>query len=222
MWVLLSLSGACAGRSPKVEGDAKALGSIKEYEEKVAVKELPVEEQKSPIETKELVSLNQPKLGLEPTAKIEVKGKHKKKKKVGATEDTTSTSEIAASSDSGTDLGPPKHLPETEDAEGFVGRRPSVDPYRVGEKITLMLTYFGVSAGDTTMEVRPFAEVNGRRAYHFFSEMKSSAVFSLFYKVADLCESFFRFRRNGSTEFYPFCHRDEANQRSTSVFRLEK
>jgi len=184
--ILLIFCANCAGRSPKVDGDTKALGSIKEYEEKVAVKELPAEEQKTPIETKELVSLNQPKLGLEPAVKVEVKGKHRKKRKMEAPEETDMTGMTSATAE----VIARKHLPETEDSEGFVGRRPSVDPFRVGEKITLMLTYFGVSAGDTTMEVKPFAEVNGRRAYHFYSEMKSSAVFSMFYKVDDYCESF--------------------------------
>lgn len=185
----LVLVTACAGRSPKVEGvtDAKSLGSIKEYEEKIEVKELPEEQQKTPVvETKEAPQLVQPKLGLEPAVKVEVKGIHKRKKK--KVEPTTEEQETPT-----VEIEPPQHLPETEDGEGFVGRRPVVDPYRVGEKVTLMLTYFGVSAGDATLEVKPFAEVNGRRAYHFYSTMKSSAVFSMFYKVDDFCESFLDF-----------------------------
>ena len=174
---------SCAGRSPKLDGDAKQLGSIKEYEEKVAVKPLPEAEQKAPPTPEESVkSLNQPKLGLEPTAKVEVKGKHRKKKIVEAAPEPEENPAVEPES--------PKHLPETEDPAGFVGRRPVVDPFRVGEKITLMMTYFGVSAGDATLEVHPFAEVNGRKAYHFYSKMVSSAVFSMFYKVDDFCESF--------------------------------
>ncbi len=81
--------------------------------------------------------------------------------------------------------------PSIEDSEGFVGRRPIKDPFRVGEKVTMMMTYFGVSAGDMVLTTKPFKEVNGRKSYHFHVGLKSSDLFSMFYLVDDWGETFF-------------------------------
>jgi hypothetical protein len=78
-----------------------------------------------------------------------------------------------------------KHMPEIEDAEGFSGRRPIVDPYRVGEKVTLSLTYFNMTAGYLDLEVLPFVEVNGKRSYTFRIMARSNSLFSRFYAVDD-------------------------------------
>lgn len=85
---------------------------------------------------------------------------------------------------------PLAHEPAIEDGEGFEGRRPKVDPFRVGEKVTLDVSYFGVSAGDMTIEVRPFAQVNGRRSYNFAGTAISTSVFAMFYAVDDWFETF--------------------------------
>jgi hypothetical protein len=85
---------------------------------------------------------------------------------------------------------PVGHEPSLEDGEGFDRRRPKKDPYRVGEKVTLDVSYFGVSAGDMTMEVRPFVEVNGRRSYTFAGTAVSTSVFAMFYAVDDWFETF--------------------------------
>jgi hypothetical protein len=170
MSLLLLVS--CAGRAPKLDNGV-TIGPIKEYEDKVAIK---------PLETPPATTVQPtvpepkatPKLGLEPAVKIEVKGKKKKK---------------GEGIEAGTEQAGAR-VPELEDTEGFNGRRPIVDPFRVGEKVTMMLTYFGVSAGDATLEVKPFVEVNGRKAYHFYSKLTSSSVFSMFYKVDDYGESY--------------------------------
>lgn len=83
-----------------------------------------------------------------------------------------------------------KHLPALEDSDGFDGRRPVVDPLRVGEKAIYSISYFAVEAGRLSLEVRPFVKVNGKKSWHFFYRGKSSSVFSLFYAVDDTAESF--------------------------------
>jgi len=80
--------------------------------------------------------------------------------------------------------------PTLEDAEGFAGRRPIVDPFRIGEKVTMMMTYFGVSAGDMILTTQPYKEVNGRKSYHFHVALRSSDLFSMFYLVDDWGETF--------------------------------
>lgn len=86
-----------------------------------------------------------------------------------------------------------KRQPELEDSAGFNGRRPIIDPLRVGEKMTFMMTYFGVSAGDMVLSIKPFVEVNGKKAYHTHIELKSSDLFSMFYSVEDSADSFIDF-----------------------------
>lgn len=89
---------------------------------------------------------------------------------------------------------PISHEPSIEDSEGFEGRRPKVDPYRVGEKVTLDVSYFGVTAGEMTLEVRPFVAVNGRKSYNFAGTALSTSVFAMFYAVNDWFESFVDFQ----------------------------
>ncbi len=87
-----------------------------------------------------------------------------------------------------------RHEPEIEGSESFIGRRPLVDPFRVGEVVTLELSYFGVVAGDMTLEVRPFKQVNRRKAYHFVGSVRSTSVFAMFYAVDDWVETFVDFQ----------------------------
>jgi hypothetical protein len=72
-------------------------------------------------------------------------------------------------------------------------RRPKKDPIWVGEKQTFDITYFGMSAGDVTFEVLPFKAIRGRKVYHIRGVAKSSKVFSLFYTLDDMIESFMDF-----------------------------
>lgn len=81
-------------------------------------------------------------------------------------------------------------LPEIESSEGFVGRRPIEDPFRVGEKVVLKLSYFNVVAGDLAIEVLPFVEVNGNKSYRFRISVKSNDLFSLVYAVDDYAETY--------------------------------
>ena len=80
---------------------------------------------------------------------------------------------------------PQKRQPELEDSEGFLGRRPLIDPFRVGEVIEHDVHYFKVSAGSLFLKVEPFVQVNGRKSYTFATEIKSSRMFSSVYSVDD-------------------------------------
>lgn len=79
----------------------------------------------------------------------------------------------------------PKREPDLEDLEGFSGRRPLIDPFRVGEEVVHDVHYFKVSAGELFLRVEPFVEVNGKKAYTFTTEIKSSSMFSTFYSAQD-------------------------------------
>lgn len=75
--------------------------------------------------------------------------------------------------------------PDIEDSEGFDGRRPIVDPYRVGEKVSFDVSFFNINAGIINLEVKPFVTVNGKKAYHFEVSGNSNSFFSRIYAVDD-------------------------------------
>lgn len=77
--------------------------------------------------------------------------------------------------------------PSIEDQEGFIGRRPIKDPFRVGEKITHEAYYnlFGFTAGILTFDTLPFVQVNGRKAYQFVIDLKTSKLFNSVYSIDD-------------------------------------
>ena len=107
--------------------------------------------------------------------------------------------------------------PRLEDDEGFDGRRPIVEPYEVGEEIIMGISYFAVEAGKFTMKVMPMVQVNGKKSYHFRYLIKSSPLFSMFYKVDDIAETFVDYET-----LVPYSyeiHADESKQqRETRTF----
>lgn len=90
---------------------------------------------------------------------------------------------------------PQRRQPEIEDDQGFNGRRPLQDPFRVGEKVIHNVSYFKVSAGLLTIETRPFAQVNGKKNYQFRTSIKSSSLFSSFYSADDSVDVLMDFDR---------------------------
>lgn len=77
--------------------------------------------------------------------------------------------------------------PSIEDAEGFLSRRPIHDPFLVGEKIKheVFYNFFKITAGEMEYSTLPFKMVNGRRAYQFEIQLKTTSMFSSFYAVDD-------------------------------------
>lgn len=85
----------------------------------------------------------------------------------------------------------PKRQPEIEDSEGFDNnRRPLVDPFKVGEKVTHQVSYLGANAGKIAFIVKPFAIVNGRKNYNFFIDIKSSSFFTRVFAVDDQIQTY--------------------------------
>ncbi|RYZ63366.1 MAG: DUF3108 domain-containing protein, partial [Proteobacteria bacterium] len=100
---------------------------------------------------------------------------------------TTKTPKAAAAAATKEVLAP---APVAANSEAASGRRPAIDPFRAGEKVTLEVSYFSVVAGDMTIETRGFAEVNGRKSYRFAGVAHSTSVFAMFYAIDDWFETF--------------------------------
>jgi hypothetical protein len=79
-----------------------------------------------------------------------------------------------------------RHQPEEiEGQEGFIGRRPIVDPFKVGERVMHNVTFLGLTAGTLTMETKPFADVNGKKSYQFQTSIATRSIFASIYTVDD-------------------------------------
>lgn len=97
-----------------------------------------------------------------------------KKKKKGAPVKTAAVSVAAPS---------PAPLP-------IPTRRPAKVPFWLGERVVYDVTYFGTPAGEFSLEVLPYKYVADRKVYHFQGVAKTSALYSLIYKVSDMVETY--------------------------------
>lgn len=184
---IILICGACS--SVLKHEHSKEILSQDEFDKQVQVKELPAESTGHPSGL--YVQLPGPPPVPAVLSTIQVPGSSRKQtKKQKKTKTIESASTIPSASTSPQVTAVMTHEPPEEDAEGFIGRRPKVDPFRIGEKVTLELSYFGVAAGEMNLEVRPFVQVNGRKSYHFVGTAVSSSVFAMFYAVDDWFETF--------------------------------
>lgn len=155
--VVFMLAAACAGKILQVDRSDEVLKND-EYDSKMEVKpaDQPPEQVVKEMSEKDL------KKSKKPSKKKDAK--------------TTKVEKTAVK-------GP--RQPTLEDSEGFDGRRPIVDPYRVGEKVTFDVSYFNINAGTINMSTKPFVTVNGKKAYHFEVSGQSNSFFSKIYAVDD-------------------------------------
>lgn len=84
----------------------------------------------------------------------------------------------------------------------FPDRRPASDPIWRSEKLVYDISYFGVQAGEFTLEALPFKYVNGRRVYHIRGTARTSKVFSIFYMLNDMAESYIDYHGLFSHRFH--------------------
>ncbi len=192
---LAATAPGCASKILKVENSDQILEN-KEYDDALDVRELDPEAGPGHPEGGLYVSGDAPAYVLPPSQQAaptttgKGKGKTPRKGPIEKTKESKS-----AKAPPGPPVSPPspvpaRRQPEIEDAEGFSGRRPVVDPFRAGESVTLEASYFNVVAGDITLQVRPFKVVNGRKSYHFAGIARSTSVFAVFYAVDDFMETF--------------------------------
>lgn len=120
---------------------------------------------------------NVPPAEIKKNAKTKKELKDKKGKVITAVDALTAPATTGAIS---------RRQPDLEDDEGFGGgRRPLVDPFRVGEEVVHDVRYFKMQAGSLKFKVEPFVQVNQRKAYTFAYEIETSSLFSSFYSVQD-------------------------------------
>ncbi|MEZ4528207.1 MAG: DUF3108 domain-containing protein [Desulfobacterales bacterium] len=63
-------------------------------------------------------------------------------------------------------------------------------PFYPGEKLTFVLRWGIIHAGEATLEVLPFETVNGKEAWHFVMTAKTNSFIDTFYKVRDRIDAY--------------------------------
>jgi len=146
---------------------ADNLKKLGEYEKSIDVKQMGGEAATTPPPAPTDIPKIEEEAGVKKSKKKKVEKKAEKKAKKGKMEVST------------------VHEPDVEDKEGFIARRPIKDPFVIGESLVLNLSYFNIVAGQLTLMVKPFVEVNGEKAYHFAGTAVSNSFFSRIYAVDD-------------------------------------
>lgn len=100
-------------------------------------------------------------------------------------------------------------------AFAYPSKRPVADPMWLGEQHVFSITYFGMAAGELTLDVLPYKELNSRKAYHVRGTAVSSKVFSLFYRLNDTVETFMDYDGLFSHRFHLLL--DESKQTRDSL-----
>jgi hypothetical protein len=185
---------------------AEDMKSIDEFDQKVKIDPLTNKQtdQKSDV-TLSQASSTAPQVKQEAQLLPETSKKKRKRKKKGEAEAAQiSVVELPK-------VDPDLHEPhEVEGTEGFRGRRPLKDPFRVGEKVVHEVTYFGITAGSMSLEVLPFSLVNGRKSYQFSMRAWTRSLFETMYAADDVATNLLDFESLVPSAF--FVHIKESKQ----------
>ncbi|GIL17731.1 MAG: hypothetical protein BroJett040_14820 [Oligoflexia bacterium] len=174
--ILLGIVGGCATKVLKVDKEQESrLKENREFEQSIQIVAV---EEVSPSQGAVLKAPTEPtpetKLTPEKARQKPVKEKKKALKPAKVKEAVPPTPEV-----------PTRRQPELESDVGFDGRRPIKDPFRVGEKVVHSVNYFKMKAGTLTLEVKPYAQVNGRKSYNWKTSIATSPFFESFHAVDD-------------------------------------
>lgn len=118
--------------------------------------------------------------------------------------------------------GKKKDLVKTEGPFVYPERRPQKDAVWIGERLEYSISYFGVAAGDLIIEILPFKIMNHRKVYHIRATAISSAVFSLFYRLHDIVETFFDYEGQFSHRFHLVLDETKQNRDALELYDSEK
>lgn len=97
----------------------------------------------------------------------------------------------------------------------YPSRRPEKNPIWLSERLVFGIYYFGVAAGEFNLEVLPFKTIQDRKVYHIRGHAVTTPVFSLFYRLNDIVETFFDFEGSFSHRFHVLI--DESKQKRDAI-----
>ncbi|MCC7440345.1 MAG: DUF3108 domain-containing protein [Bdellovibrionales bacterium] len=96
------------------------------------------------------------------------------------------------------------------------------DPIWVGERQVYEITYFGMVAGELAVQAMPHKFINDRKVFYLRGHVKSSKVFSLFYRINDTVESFIDHEGLFSHRFHMILDETKQSRDSLELFDAER
>ena len=93
---------------------------------------------------------------------------------------------------------------------------PSNVPFHPGEKLTFILKWEMIPAGEASLEVLPMEILNGVRSYHFVMTAKTNNFIDVFYKVRDRIDAYTNAKVTRSL-FYKKKQREGSHKRDVTV-----
>ncbi len=183
LFALVFLAISCSSIK-KFLGDDEKLKS-KEFDKLVKIEEVEVVKK---IDKKPVVAKKQ----IKPQKKV-VKKKSPKsvKKKVPVVKETTKIKAVFEEEkpkvvEKKVELPVEEEKPKEQILEDVLKKNPFV----VGEKTRIEVSYLNMTAGHVTLETKGVAKVNGRLSYHFRGTVKSRKLFSFVYSVDDVADTY--------------------------------
>ncbi len=116
----------------------------------------------------------------------------------------------------------PTALTSPTPAFEYPNRRPSKESIWLGEKQVYEITYFGMAAGDFTLQILPYKSIANRKVYHVRGTAVSSKVFSLFYRINDSIETFVDYEGLFSHRFHILLDETKQTRDSLELYDSEK
>ncbi len=74
--------------------------------------------------------------------------------------------------------------------ENVVVPEKPIVPFRVGEQVSLDVSYFAMNAGKVILNILPNKTVDGEESYHFNIKIQTNRIFSMFYSVKDEVDTY--------------------------------
>lgn len=203
------LSGCASGPLGKVGVEGSIPDDLQERFEVTDATPAPVPTQ---AQTGALPVADQPLVPTPAAQGAPAKNKKKKKSKKELQAEKAALN-AAANTSSGAELKGPFVYPS---------RRPAKDPIGQGEKHVFDITYFGMNAGDFTLEVMPNKMINQRQVYHVRGHAVSSKMFNMFYRLNDVVETFFDYEGFFSHRFQMDLDESKQTRKTLELFDSEK
>lgn len=101
-------------------------------------------------------------------------------------------------------------------------RRPAKEPIWIGEKLVYRVSFFGMTAGDFTVEAMPHKTIAGRKAYHIRAKAESNAFFSMIYKLNDVIETYVDYEGFYSHRFHMLLDETKQSRNLVELYDSEK
>jgi hypothetical protein len=101
-------------------------------------------------------------------------------------------------------------------------RRPEKEAFFPGEQQVFEITYFGMAAGDFTLDVLPYKVIDNRKVYHIRGTAVSSSIFSLFYRINDTIETFIDYDGLFSHRFHLILDETKQTRDALELYDSEK